>query len=99
MAECACGQLRLPVENPVDDTRGSRARDSMPFKEINLFEVSDLVGALVAANDLLTARIDALELLINEVLELFAAPLTQAERVERVQAITKEVLPRAQAQA
>lgn len=92
MTECACGQQLGLWKTPVDNPADSRAGDSMLIQEINLLNRAesvdaDLVDALMAAVGLLDARVESLELRMLELLAIVEAPLTPAERIQRVREI------------
>lgn len=84
---CACGQLRLPVDNPVDNSP-PRERDSMPVLNQDKALVSDDVReAVLSAVDALAAQVEALHLMQTEILAMLLAPMSQQERIDRIRAI------------
>lgn len=92
MTECACAQQLGLWKTPVDNPAVSRARDSMLIQEINLLNRAEsvdaeLVDALIEAVGLLDAKVGSLELQVLELMAIVEAPLTPAERIQRVRQI------------
>lgn len=88
--KCECAQvLWTAVDNPVDNS-SSRGRDSMPVLDL---KISDFVrlGALEHACELLSARVEALELQLIEIYGVLNSPLTMDERIDRIRQIRRSV--------
>lgn len=84
--ESVDNQPRHPVDNSCS-TEQSFPPHAPPFKDKDLSFLHQLVGSLVCENEVLTARIEAVEDTLNAVFGLLTAPLTQDERIERVRQI------------
>ena len=78
--DCACGKL------------ASRARDSMPgTKDKSLVPRDPLVDNLLAAVDLLAARVDGLQYSLDRYWSIIDSPLSPAESIERLRALRDEL--------
>jgi len=83
-------------KSPVDNSESERAYAMSFVKDKSLTARDETVDALIHANDILAARLDAVEALVTELLGLIETPLTPAERIERIREI-REGLPDAPA--
>ena len=78
---CTCGQLGI---TPVDNPPASRAGDSTILFNDKAVEQAELVDALIDSVDLLTARIEALELQYASFLGILDRPLSPTESLEEL---------------
>lgn len=96
MSECACGQQTTLWKTPVENSEKSSADATSFVQEINLLNLSEVVDALAHATGLLSARLDAIELHLAEIMSIIGLPAE--ERIRRIREI-REGMANAPAEA